>query len=377
MRSELTSRERITRIFKNQQYDRPALKLWGLKPGEKMLHPAYTPVYEKGMQVADIFSESRPEFNMLYGSLNNGQFDCVTYPPYSPEFGQRVSTLHTPEGDLRSVYTFSTINQPGYITECFVKEPDDLKKILSLKYEEIPFDIGHYLLDDRAVGDRGIALYCMGEPLWTLQELCGSELLALMSTDENSRELIKEVLDIFARRIKKLVQHVFEAGIKPVFSWCGPELCIPPLMSYDDFEDFVLKVDKPLCDYIHENGGYTWVHSHGKMRNMIERFIRMGVDVLNPIEPPPMGDITLEEAADIFKNRIGLEGNVELGELMISEPEELRIRIKEAVDGGTKSGRFILCQSAGYMENVLPSERFISNMLMYLEYGYELVTSYA
>ena len=43
------------------------------------------------------------------------------------------------------------------------------------------------------------------------------------------------------------------------------------------------------------------------------------------------------------------------------------------VEAGRKSGRLILCPSAGYMEYARPTEQYIDNLLFYLKYGLEAV----
>jgi len=373
MATELTRRERLTRIFRNEPYDRPALRLMHYRPEEKLLHPDYRPIYERALQISDVLYLLETDFNMLFGAKSKGQYECVQYPPDTPEWGNRVSTLHTPMGDICSTFRYSTFDGAGYIVKHYVNEPEDLKKILTLEYEDIPFDPSQYNKIENIVGDRGVTYLYIAHPILSLQELCGSELLAIMSVDNDCVSLIMEVLTVFAERIKRHVLDIYESGVTPLIGWAGPEVCIPPLMSLDSFEKFIFDIDKPLCDLIHERGGYIWVHSHGRMKNVIKRFVDMGVDVLNPIEPPPMGDITLKEVTDRYGNSIGLEGNVEISEVYMAEPEEVRTLIKDAVEGGAAGGRFILCQSAGYMEYPNPPKRFIDNMMLYLNYGYELI----
>jgi len=147
-------------------------------------------------------------------------------------------------------------------------------------------------------------------------------------------------------------------------------------MGPRDFDDFVYKYDKPLCDLIHEHGGYIWVHSHNKVRSFMDRFIDMGVDVFNPLEPGPNGDIDLSEVVETYKNRIGLEGNIEIQEILLSSKERLAALIEECVKAGAPSGRFILCPSAGFMEFARPTEHYLDNMLFYLRYGLEIVEQY-
>ena len=154
----------------------------------------------------------------------------------------------------------------------------------------------------------------------------------------------------------------------------GPELFIPPLFSPSDFGEFCTPYDKQTVELIHNSGGFVWVHIHGKMKNVIEQFIDIGIDVLNPIEPPPMGDLTMEEAAEVTSGRIGLEGGVETHDFYVMEEEEFRNKIDETVKGGVKSGRFYLGTCSGYMEDPLPTERFIYNLGVFVDQGLKSVT---
>jgi uroporphyrinogen-III decarboxylase len=204
--------------------------------------------------------------------------------------------------------------------------------------------------------------------MYGLQRMMGSENFALWSFDRGG--LMLEPIEIYAKRIQEQVKQVFESGLRPVFGWVGPELCIPPLMSPKAFDEYVFPFDKELCDLIHEGGGYAWVHCHGKMGPVLERFVEMGTDILNPIEPPPMGDVTLEEAFQVVGSRMGLEGNIQSHDLMTGTSESLEAKIHEAIDAGSRDGhRFILCPCSGYMEVPEPSKQLIDNLLFYVEEG--------
>ncbi|HHV95602.1 MAG TPA: hypothetical protein GXX37_03865 [Clostridiaceae bacterium] len=191
------------------------------------------------------------------------------------------------------------------------------------------------------------------------------------------------MLEIFAERLRSHVKAALEAGLKDrgregdlVFGWVGPELLIPPLLSYKDFNEFCFEIDKPMMDMIHEAGGNIWIHCHGKVGRLIKRFADMGCDVLNPIEPPPMGDISLEDAFKEAEGRIALEGNIEIHEIMEASEERLLELIEDAVKTGAKYGRFILCPSTGYMEVPEPSEVMLRNLMIYVRYGVEYAKKY-
>ncbi|MBQ4354482.1 MAG: hypothetical protein IJC71_06270 [Clostridia bacterium] len=374
---KLTSHERLMRIFRKQEIDRPAFKLWGAGANVGwQLHEAYRPVSELAAQTTDIFGGvGGYGLNVMCGTAQI-QSDYWKEETGDPLWTDCHTVLHTPKGDLHHVHRQSTIGDPGYTMEHYIKEEEDLEKMLSMPFE-LPTGLvrDHYDNAVAAVGDKGVAMIGLPHAAYVAETFMGSETLAYLSAD--SRELLDEMISIYAGRIYDHVKNVLETGIKePIFSWVGPELYLPPLMSPQDFDDFVYKYDKPICDLIHEYGGYVWVHSHNKVRNFLDRFIDMGVDVLNPLEPGPNGDIVMSEVVEKYGNRLGLEGNIEIQDILLSSQDHLRDLIDECVEAGSKSGRFILCPSAGYMEYARPTEHYIDNLLFYLRYGLETVERY-
>lgn len=368
---KLTSRERIMRIFQNKEIDRPALKLWGAGLSTYVLHPAYRPVRDLAAEKTDLFIGSGGAFNIYCGRKWNGQIEYFDKDTDKPTWKDRHTIFHAPKGDLHSIDRISTVGEPSYTIEHMIKEPEDLDKLLSMEYEPFDFSPEGFCKTQAEVGDRGVVLFGLDHAAYALQRLTGSETFAYFSVD--CRDKLHEVISVYAGRLREYTKTVLSAGVIAPFQWVGPELFIPPLLSPDDFMDFVYQYDKPICDDIHNAGGYVWVHCHGKVANFIEDFIDMGVDILNPLEPPKNGDIDLEAAVQKYSNRIGWEGNIEIQEILQASPERLKELIETCVAAGNKSGRFILCPSAGYMEYPFPDQRYIDNLMLYLEYGYECV----
>lgn len=350
--------------------DRPAVRVWGVDPGQHLLHPAYRPVYEAGLHQSDLVVLAGSPFALLWGRhAGDGRIRTRELPDASPEWVALETTVDTPQGPLRSVFTASRLGKPGYQKEYLLKEPADLQRVLAIPYEPFPFSRESYDAAEARAGERGIAMFMVDHAMYGLQRIIGSEAFALWSLE--CREALVAVMQRFAERVRQQVDTVFDAGLAPIFGWYGPELCIPPLMSPADFDDFVYALDRPLIDRIHERGGAVWVHCHGRMGPVLERFVEMGTDVLNPLEPPPMGDVTLAEAFARAGDRMGLEGNIETHDLMTGTAEQVRERVREAVAAG-RGRRFILCASSHYMEWPDPDPRLIENLLVYLEEGVRL-----
>lgn len=369
----LTSKERIMRIFRGEEIDRPSLKLWGarLHGSYDLLHPAYEPVSRLAAEKSDLFGGYRFPFHIFCGMNVDRYRETWLEDTDKPLWKRRHTVYHTPKGDLHSVFAHSLIGEPGYTLEYLIKEPEDIEALLSMEYAPYPIDRAAYDEAVRRMGECGVVMVDIAHAGYAVQDAMGSETLAYFSIDY--REELQALIDTLAQRLLRHVRAILDTGIAAPFSWVGPEVFLPPLMGPGDFHDFVHVPDQPICDLIHDAGGYVWVHSHGKVAQFIDSFIGMGVDVLNPLEPPKNGDIHLGSIIEKYGSRIGWEGNIEIQELLLSEPERVRSLIDECVEMGSKSGRFILCPSAGFNEYVYPTQRYIDNLLLYLNYGYEAV----
>lgn len=363
----MTRRERLTAIFTGDVPDRSAVKVWGAGTvQDSLIHPAFEPVRDRAVERTDLMRGAGSPFNMYCGRQAGELIESRTEPTDSDEWVHQVTEYHTPGGDLQQVFRASTCKRPGYMEEHLLKEPADIDRLLSIAYEPYEFCADQYRAVDTEVGDAGIAMFGLDHAMYGLQRLIGSESFALWSVDEE--EPLLRAMETFAARRHDHARAAVEAGIRGVFGWVGPELCIPPLMSPSTFDRYVGDLDRPLIDLIHEAGGHVWVHCHGRMGPVLERFRDMGVDVLNPIEPPPMGDITLGEAYDRVGDTMALEGALQTHDFMVASGEEILAKTRAALEAG-KGRRHILCPTSGYQENVEPTAQEIENWLLYIDEG--------
>jgi len=99
---------------------------------------------------------------------------------------------------------------------------------------------------------------------------------------------------------------------------------------------------------IHAHGGFARVHCHGRVRNILDMIAGMGADGLDPIEPPPHGDVTLREVRELHGGELVLFGNLEVADIeMLPTPRFTEV-VKRALEEGTAGeGRgFVLLPSA-------------------------------
>ncbi len=74
--------------------------------------------------------------------------------------------------------------------------------------------------------------------------------------------------------------------------------------------------------------------------------MEMGLDCLNPIEPPPVGRITLSEAKAFCAGKMALDGGVEDGAFDTLTPEAMEALVTDVINQGKPGGGFILCPTS-------------------------------
>jgi len=90
-----------------------------------------------------------------------------------------------------------------------------------------------------------------------------------------------------------------------------------PLISLKMFHQFVAPYLKEMIDRIHHLGARVLYHSCGAIRNFIPELIRLGIDVLDPIQPvhPSMEPESLKAE---FGDRLSFHGGIDMQQVLPS-----------------------------------------------------------
>jgi len=159
--------------------------------------------------------------------------------------------------------------------------------------------------------------------------------------------------------------------VGPVLATNGVEQVAPPIHSAETYRAFALPPFREMCRRIHGAGCLLHVHCHNRVSALLEDFAEVGIDVLHPLEPPPMGDVELADAKRRVGGRICLEGNIQVGELYAAPTERVVALVTETMRAGKPEGGFILCPSASpYTEKL--SHQTVANYLAMIETAVKL-----
>jgi uroporphyrinogen decarboxylase len=105
------------------------------------------------------------------------------------------------------------------------------------------------------------------------------------------------------------------------------------------------------------HGRLVFHHVDGNITRMIPDFIRMGIDILNPIEPCA-GLQDIYEIKEKYGDRIALCGNIDVdGVLLHGSREEITREVQERIDRLAGGGGYI-CASSHDLHQLIPVENF-------------------
>lgn len=347
--------------------------------------------------VGPMFRSGRPSWAPLYDLVEKYELDIMRWwrprpkpapkpakpapPPPPPEKKQSekpdmweyTNVRRTPKGDLTQSYYLPKDGSPSYVKKNFIETVEDAEKWLSIPHKivEPTTEVDSYFELEQKTAGRTMLMVGIGEAMYSIQAQMGSEVFGFWLIEQ--RDLLHEMISRVYENIENVVKYYLSHNVGDCYGWVGPELCIPPLASPNDFREFVSKYDKPIIDLIHDAGKLVWVHCHGDMKPVLLDFVEMGVDCLNPIEPPPIGGLTLAEAKEQINGRMSLDGGIENGAWDLLKPDEVVELVEETVAMGKPGGCYILGETSDPGTWSQLSEKHLANYTAFVETGARLM----
>ena len=365
----LSSRERLLRTFRREPVDRMPVRIWGIDPIARSAKESWQPLYDLTEEYElDLIRQWRPVPKQ--GSQPPAEDSAKRRQSDDADMWERTTVTQTPDGPLSQINYIQKDGRPGYIKKHFVETVEDAKKWLSIPVGKAQAEVESYFELKRKTGDRAMLMVSLGEAMYAVNHLMGSEIFGYWLIDE--RELLREMIDRAFERIEDAAKYYLSHDLGDCYGWVGPELCIPPLASPKEFHEFCFEYDKRIIDMVHDAGKLVWVHCHGDMGPVLEAFADMGVDCLNPIEPPPCGSLTLAEAKQRIGDRMSLDGGVQDGDFDRLTPEQMTRAVEETVAQGKPGGGYILCPTSGPSTRAELTDRHIENYRAFAETGTRL-----
>ena len=247
--------------------------------------------------------------------------------------------IDTPFGRLSEVVGFP-VNDPPWPEEGMIKDiATDFPK-LQWYMQQRSFES---LFKNRAkIGDHGIFGIAietfMGFWVWARN---GGSMQALLDFSEEP-DRVRQVHEFYLAFVKDAVRYllvkqpdeILLAGSSSSLSLSSPRI-------YREFDLPIVKAVSAAC-----KTADVLCHQHtcGKSRLIVEiNYTETDVNVMEPLERAPGGDVDLAEAKERFGDKFCLKGNVNTFETMLNgSPRDVEVEAKACIDAAASGGGFIL-----------------------------------
>ena len=253
--------------------------------------------------------------------------------------GDRVLTsLTRRDRDVNTVWTL----------EHLLKDQEDFRAWLALP--ERPFsgtpDPNGVLQAEANLGDTGIVMIDTGDPICAVASLFDLGTYTVIAMTEN--ELMHRALQRVAKALLPRIEAVASALPGRLWRIYGPEYASPPYLPPRLFQEYVTRYNTPMVEAIQRHGGYARIHSHGRLKDILDHIAATGCMGLDPIEPPPQGDVQLAYVRRNYGRQMALFGNLEVSDIETMPTREFAGKVLQALREGTEGeGRgFVLMPSA-------------------------------
>lgn len=188
-------------------------------------------------------------------------------------------------------------------------------------------------------------------PFTQLMERLGYEqgLMALLEEPEKCKAILAQ----FARGAADLATRQAARGVDAVL--ISSAFAGGGFISRAMYEEFVLPYEAEVVAAIHRAGTVAYTHTCGAIGDRLELMAATGIDGIDTMDPPPLGDTDLADAKARVGDRLFLKGNIDsVNVLLRGTPEEVRRSALSRIRAAAAGGGYILSSACSVAPRVPP-----------------------
>ncbi len=140
-------------------------------------------------------------------------------------------------------------------------------------------------------------------------------------------------------------------AIKVSSPWVGSRFISPKA-----YREFVVPYEGRLAAAVRAEGGFIYTHTCGAINDRLEDMMSSGINGLECLDPPPLGNIDLPDALRRTKGRVFLKGNIDsVNTLLRKTVPDIRGDVRRTVELAAPGGGYI-CSTACSISPHVPPE---------------------
>jgi len=189
-------------------------------------------------------------------------------------------------------------------------------------------------------------------PLTQLLELLGYEnaLMALLDNPEKVKACLERLAAGAADLGKRQAAEGVDAFlISSAFAGGG-------FLSVSQYEEFVLPYEKKVIDEIkREYSIPVYTHTCGKIGDRLERMLATGTNGIDTLDPPPLGNVELNEAKKILGGKAFIKGNIDpVNVLLQGDKNSVTKSVLDTLHTGMPGGGYVLSTACSVSPHTPP-----------------------
>jgi uroporphyrinogen decarboxylase len=284
----------------------------------------------------------------IYGSLKEihkegrPYWNCQLIPKESG--GQlKVETAQTPYGEIQR-QTFYPTDEPPWEVEKPIKElRRDWPRLRAMMGEAENWEWEDHFQDRQRIGESGVYSVAVGIPQdwWFFQRQGGYNTIFFDYVDDDEY-MVEEVFAFYSRYALARIKAAIAAGPDEIM--LGGSASSLSASSPRNFRKYDLPFIQEAARLCKEAGVFSHLHVCGKSRKVVEMVAEESdVDVIEPMEEPPGGDVDIAEVKKRYGHRLCLKGNINTFDVMLNAtPAQIEEKAKRLIDDCAYGGGFVL-----------------------------------
>ncbi len=180
-------------------------------------------------------------------------------------------------------------------------------------------------------------------------DLFGHEqgMMHLIDDPGNSKRFLKRFAGLVADVASEMCGTDIDAiKISSPFAGAG-------FLSREFYREFVLPFEAEVIRSVRKHGIAAYVHTCGSIGDRLDLMMESGANGIECLDPPPLGNVELQEAKNLLGAKGFIKGNVDsVNTLLLQDRSEVLEDLRKRVQVGKAGGGFILSTACSVAPHV-------------------------
>jgi hypothetical protein len=192
-------------------------------------------------------------------------------------------------------------------------------------------------------------------------DLLGYEnaLLALLHAPERCKQILQRFTNGLVRLVEDMCKQNIDAiKISSPFAGMG-------FISPDQYIEFEQPFVRQIVEAISRSGKFSYIHTCGLIHDRLEYMMDTGTNGLECLDPPPIGNVELEDAFIRIGNKMFVKGNIDPVNTLFNGTEDIiHADVQQRLQIGMQNPGFILSSACSIAPKTPPENIRLLNHLI-------------